>query len=163
MWAMLGGISSFLGEGTLGSFIDAEGQEEKWGWQRGKMLFDKEIMLDLQSANIFKIPHTSPVAVLIGPTTANSGEAVAVAFKGRPRTRFLGKNTMGVSTSNTRFFLKDSATLFLSTAYFVDRHNIVYENGVSPDGFISVENKQEDITLIKAIKWLLEQPRYMNK
>lgn len=74
-----------------------------------------------------------PVAVLVGPTTASSGEAVAIAFRGRSSTRLFGATTRGLTTANRVFPLSDGSLLNLTTAAFVDRLVTPYQNGVTPD------------------------------
>jgi hypothetical protein len=74
-----------------------------------------------------------PVAVLVGPATASSGEALAIAFRGRPSTRLFGATTRGLTTSNRVFPLSDGSLLNLSTAAFADRTGTSYPNGVTPD------------------------------
>jgi hypothetical protein len=44
--------------------------------------------------------RTPKVAVLIDRRTGSSGEAIAIAFRGRPETRFFGDHTEGASIAN---------------------------------------------------------------
>ena len=74
-----------------------------------------------------------PVVVVTGAKTASSGEAVAVAFRGRPHTRSVGQPTLGVSTSNQMYPLPGGAGLNLTTARFVDRTGRAYGDALVPD------------------------------
>jgi len=74
-----------------------------------------------------------PLAVLIGPQTASSGEAVAVAFRGRPHTVIFGQRSRGLSTSNNQFRLSDGAILNLSVSVFADRQGRRYGDELDPD------------------------------
>lgn len=157
MWPMLAGIAPLVGEGKLGAFIDSDGKESKWIHRKGDLLIEKDVVFSLPAGALYTIPNTPPIAVLIGPKIASSGEAIAVAFKNRPHTRFFGQKTDGRSTSNVPFPLKDGAELVLTTAVFADRYNNIYEAGVLPDEFTVDETGKEDISLEKAIKWLFDQ------
>jgi C-terminal processing protease CtpA/Prc len=75
----------------------------------------------------------TPVAVLIGPLTASSGEAVAIAFRGRARTTSFGQPTAGLSSANEMFPLPDGAMIGLTTAVDVDRTGRRYGETVDPD------------------------------
>lgn len=57
------------------------------------------------------------VAVL----TAISGEAVAIAFRGRADTRSFGTPTCGLSTSNHTDRLSDGGNLYLTASVMADR------------------------------------------
>ena len=63
----------------------------------------------------------SRVAVLTNQAVASSGEAIAVAFRGRPGTRTFGADTCGLPTANESYTLSDGATLFLTVAREADR------------------------------------------
>lgn len=76
MWPMLAGLRALLGDGEVGGFRDRDGKVERW--RAGRVVDGVNVGADLAGAR---------VAVLLGPRTASSGEAVAVAFHGRRRTR----------------------------------------------------------------------------
>lgn len=73
------------------------------------------------------------VAVLISQLTASAGEVMAVAFKGREHTVFIGEKTYGLSTINSEFDLGNGYYLALSSAFLADRIGRVYNTAVSPD------------------------------
>jgi C-terminal processing protease CtpA/Prc len=73
------------------------------------------------------------VAVLIGSGTVSSGEAVAIAFRGRVQTRTFGAATAGATNSPHTYRLADGATFSLSTHWDVDRSGHVYRSPISPD------------------------------
>ncbi|MBA3813661.1 MAG: S41 family peptidase [Alphaproteobacteria bacterium] len=160
MWPMLAGVAALLGDGKLGSFVDPDGNEDEWSCKEGKILSEAGVMVEyLPQESIYRIPANSPITVLIGPDTASSGEAITVSFKGRPHTRFFGQKTSGLSSANQGFPLTDGAELFLTTAYFADRHQNIYTDGISPDEFTSEGENHEDSTLKKATEWLLDQSK----
>jgi carboxyl-terminal processing protease len=78
MWPMLAALRPFLGGEKLGNFESPSEKSPAWIAPRNVGSPD----VDFTSAT---------VAVLIGPKTASSGEAVAVAFHGRSKTRLFGE------------------------------------------------------------------------
>lgn len=121
MWPMLDGLSPLLGAEALGSFRYRDGSSSPWNLQGHEGIID---VPDLRSA---------PVAVMTSGRTASSGEAVAVAFRGRPLTRSFGAPTSGYSTSNTTYKLADGSRLYLTTAVFEDRNGNRYGGKLVPD------------------------------
>lgn len=141
MWPMLAGLRPLLGDVHIGAFKDRAGASSPW----------KPRAIDACSADLVH----APVAVLIGARTASSGEAVAIAFKRRDRTRFFGTPTAGLATSNQTFPLPDGSVLMLTTAAFVDRAGAAYPDGVPPD--VQVDDAQTAIDI--ATEWLKSQQR----
>jgi hypothetical protein len=140
MWPMLRGLSPLLGTGLYGAFRDRHGLESKWDNDRIKGC-DRDI------------PPDVPVAVLVGSRTTSSGEAVAVAFSGRPHARSFGHPTAGLSTANSGFGLPDGGELFLTTAIFVDRTGKAFPAGVEPDVRVEQTGQVDDV-LNAALAWL---------
>ena len=133
MWPMLAGIGPVLGTGRLGSFRDPDGRGASWSYESGEAKSDGRTLAKTLNVPVTLHVETPPVAVLIGPTTASSGEAIAIAFRGRSLTRLFGATTRGLTTSNRVFPLSDGALLNLTTAAFADRTGAPYQNGVTPD------------------------------
>ena len=113
MWPMLAGLKPFLGNAGLGTFESPTGSSPKWIAGQAVGVEPPATLGGLESAW---------VAVITGPRTASSGEAVAIAFRGRPRTRSFGLPTAGcLSTANQTFRLPDGAMILLTTAVDADR------------------------------------------
>lgn len=138
MWPMLAGIGPILGEGTLGYFIDPDSLRQTWTYRGdGSYLDDQRFGV---AADTFRLSQELPrVAVLTDAATASSGEAVAIAFRGRPNTRSFGVPTCGISTANTPFVLSDGTTLQLTTAYMADRNARIYGVAVQPNEVVESE------------------------
>lgn len=100
-----------------------------------------------------------PVAVLIDRDTGSSGEGIAVAFRGRPDTRFFGETTYGVATSTFPFALGDGAQIYLVTAVMVDRNGKEYPFGIEPDQEIlsDFSISSHDPAIRGASEWLSGQ------
>ena len=133
MWPMLAGLGPILGIGKVGAFIDRDGAESPWFYSDGRTQQDVRTRARVIGAPYQTGGHAPPVAVLLGPATASSGEAVAVAFRRRPNTRTFGQRTRGMSTSNELFQLSDGAAINLTVSMFADRDGRRYPDGVEPD------------------------------
>lgn len=132
MWPMLAGLFPLLGEASPGAFTDREGKVTPW-----KIRGAREC--DLSQA---------PVAVLIGPRTASSGEMTAIAFTDRPNTRFFGQPSAGLATGNRPILLPDGALVALTTTHAQDRSGRTLEQ-VKPD-----EAADGEAALEAAKRWL---------
>ncbi len=158
MWPMLAGIGFVLGDGNAGSFVDSKGAEEAWSYQDGAASVEGKNMNDFKLDAPLRLPMLPSVAVLIDSGTASSGEAVAIAFEGRPRTRFFGSHTFGLASSNEMLPLPDGATLFINSAVDADRNHHRYESGIEPDVAFEVPvmqpSENADVALQSALAWL---------
>lgn len=151
MWPMVAGVGPFLGEDVLGSFLDSDGQESFWRYKDGKSFLDDEEFATVSESYELINPDTK-IAVIIDGGTASSGEAVAIAFKGRPNTQFFGTPTCGLSTANAPFDFSNGDLLNMTTAYMVDRTGKKYGQTVEPDE--EIENNEDLRT--RVIEWLQE-------
>lgn len=140
MWPMLGGLKPLLGTGSPGAFRDRDGRDTPW---EIKAIEGCEVT----------IPPEVRIAVLIGPHTASAGEAVAVAFSGKPNLLSFGLPTAGLSTANSAFSLPDGGILALTTAIEIDRAGNAFPAGVSPDVQVAQEGP-DDEALKAALAWL---------
>ncbi|MEM9777327.1 MAG: S41 family peptidase [Chloroflexota bacterium] len=150
MWPMLAGIGPLLGAEHVGSFVDPDGKHEKWFYKDGKSWCNEDVIVgNGQFHN--PIQHgLAPVAVLISPDTKSSGEAITIAFKGRPKTRFFGQPSGGLSTANNAFELSDGAVLALTVATFADRTGKLYGSKIMPDVTVTPEDNPIQV----ASRWI---------
>ena len=144
MWPMLAGLGPLLGEGVAGAFHDSRGENFNWFYRDGVAGYEGAESWSYAKVDgvAYRVAGSVPVAVLIDRGTASSGEAVAVAFRGKPHTRFFGEHTLGVSTNNNNYVLSDGANMILTIGVYVDRNGQEYENGIEPDVRIA---SQEDL------------------
>ncbi|SDL42814.1 S41 family peptidase [Streptomyces indicus] len=159
MWPMLAVVGPILGDGDVGGFIDANGKKDVWSIEKGSPRLDGETMGWGASAPVGA--GSAPVAVLTSRSTASSGEAVTVAFRGRPDTRSFGEQTAGVPTGNAPHRLSDGAVLNLTQAKDADRTGRTYDSPIPPDEEV-VDNpgrsSKGDPVLEAATAWLSAQP-----
>ncbi|WP_158633066.1 S41 family peptidase [Amycolatopsis sp. WAC 01376] len=148
MWPML----TVLGDGRIGAFT-APGQDAlPWEARGADILLSGRVL----GTNPDRLNRTSPpVAVLTDSSTAGSGEAVAIAFRGLDRARGFGEDTMGFSTSNETLVLADGAYLLITTAVMADRGGQIYGHKVTPDSRVS---SGAGGTIAAATEWLSRRP-----
>ena len=156
MYPMMEGLGSLIGDGIVGKVADYKGNTlSTWTIKDADFYYDSYLAADLP--NNCKFEKSPKVAVLISQYTASSGEAVAVAFKGRPNTKFFGLDTAGLVTVTDWTPINTDLFASISVGYYADRNGKVYRNFVEPDEKIEVvltEEVKRDEALQKAIAWL---------
>lgn len=100
-----------------------------------------------------------PVAVLIGPGTASSGEIMALSFTTRSHTKLFGEPSAGVANVTNGFTVKTKGYLLLTVGYIADaRKKILTSYRIQPDVFIKSDDNfnepEKDVTVQAAMKWL---------
>lgn len=161
MWPMLAGIGPLLGEGDhLGEFFTLD-SHSTWKYRDGvaaEIEDGKENPYPAVAGAPYKLMGTPNVAVLIDRRTGSSGEAIAIAFRGRPETRFFGEHTEGASTANDVVKLSDGASMWLTIGVDADRTGKQYMEGFDPDEVIRLGDKilpdDQDPVLQGAVRWL---------
>lgn len=78
-------------------------------------------------------PIDAPVAVLLGPWTMSSGEGLAIALRVRPRVRFFGEATGGLTTVTNGYPLADGSLLILPVASMGDAQGRAVDGALTPD------------------------------
>ena len=161
-WPMLAGIASILGQGECGAFVNSAGARFPWTIENGSYLINGNLLSSVsEPAYILQKPNP-PVAVLLGPNTASSGEVVAVAFTGRKSSRSFGAKTSGFSTSNEPKVLEDEAWFNLTTTNIADRTGRTYGGPLEPDETVAdgwnLLEPEKDACVQRAMDWLKSQP-----
>jgi C-terminal processing protease CtpA/Prc len=149
MWPMLDAVRPVLDEGTPGYFVSG-GRREAWSFA--------------SSANrpAYALKHRNPpVAVLTSRLTVSSGEALMIAFRGRPLTRSFGEATGGLPTANRSIPLADGALMVLTVASEADRTGRSYDGPIEPDERVAIDwtrmGTDDDPVIAAAAKWLRAQ------
>lgn len=132
MWPMLAGLSPLLSKDTIGYFEKVDGVLNAWINRSDGIYLNDELVQPVNKTIVLN-NQSRPIGVIVGPKTASSGEAVAIAFKGQEEVRFFGDRTRGLSTANKGFELQDGAMMFITTARFVDRLGVSYGKQLLPD------------------------------
>ena len=157
MWPMVTGLAPLLGEGENGAFISPK-EKTVWGINPGGEPFVGSTKSPGTTQTKFIENGNAYVAVLTGPRTASSGEAIAVAFRGKQHVRSFGEPTRGLSTANTTVSLSDGALMAITTSVYADRTGATYGSKIVPDEIVAttadVASPAEDPVVIAASKWL---------
>ncbi|MGO1070182.1 S41 family peptidase [Lysobacter sp. CA199] len=146
MWPMLAGLYPLLGPAVLGGDVAPGAALRPWNLAGAMGQSLSPPLPDLSRV---------PVAVLIGPHTSSSGEAVAIAFSGRADTRSFGQPSDGRSTSNRSIELPDGGMLLLTVARFADRNGKVFGDKIVPD--VAVGDENSAAALDAARDWLKQR------
>ena len=148
MWPMLNGLDPLLGAAPFGSFRTPSGRESWWVRRQGEIVAAGE---SGDGAPSFSLGAArAPVAVLLGPETASSGEMVAIAFVGREQARSFGAPTAGLSTANSMHTLPDGSWLVITSSHARDRIGREYGGAIQPD-------EVADDAVAAALGWLGRQ------
>lgn len=159
MWPMLGGVGPILGDGTAGYFVYPDSAVQEWSYASGVAALDGTAFSTVAAP--YEMATAPPVAVLTDSLTTSSGEAMAIAFRGRPTTRSFGGATFGLTTGNDGTYLSDGALLIVAVANMADRDRAVPAGAVVPDSLVPGDKTGDpasDATLAAALGWLETMP-----
>lgn len=155
---MVSGLAPLLGEGYIGGSADANGKTHRiYTIQNGQ--FDNWGRIACPMNNLPVIALSEKVAILTSRYTVSSGEMLAICFKGRDNTTFIGEQTGGYTTGNGFDQINDELALVISQDVFMDRDSNIYEKWVEVDhlmpfNHLSPPGKDDQRTF--AIQWLLK-------
>lgn len=156
IYPLFTGLHQLIGEGVFGAFADLNGkQKDQWRLKKGKYYQYNKIVASVKSK--CSCPKNLKIAVLISQITASAGEDVAVAFKGRPNTVFIGEKTYGFTTGVATYRINGNL-LAIASSFVADRTGKIYKDGVSPDIEIvegdDFKHLLKDKKVIEAMKWI---------
>lgn len=167
MWPMLVAVAPLLGTESPGAFTSRTEGLDRWfvrGGRSGGRHANGKVETAFTLAG-WRAPPAGlaelPVALLLDDGTLSAGEAVAVAFAGRPGARSFGKKTYGLSTANTPFPLGDGVRVWMAVGVYQDRAGKNYPDGVAPDVEVDAAIDAaagRDPALDAARAWLASQP-----
>ncbi|MGN6421389.1 MAG: S41 family peptidase [Pseudobacter sp.] len=154
---MLAGLAPFFKDGVVSYYLDKDGNASgKSSFQNGELFIDgtKACTINNKNVNI----SSAPVAVLIGPGTASSGEITAAVFRQRPCTKLFGESSAGLANSTQGFLLGKDVYFLISTSRIGNKNKKPLPEIVIPDvpvkGNDAFGSIEKDITVQRAIKWL---------
>lgn len=162
IYPMLSGLSLFLGDQAIGFETDIDDNVVRtWEIAHGNFVIGGYRATDIAVRPMGRLT-AAPVVVLIGPVTKSAGSMVAIAFKGRPNTRFVGEPTAdGYTSSNGYFQFAPNLTLNFATNYVADRDRNIYKTAVHPEIVVHRGDKFDDLPddekVKAAIKCLMEK------
>lgn len=155
IYPLFTGLHQLIGNGTVGAFTDINGNATgKWILKKGKYYQYNRIVASVK--NKCKCSKDIKVAILLSQITASAGEDLAIAFKGRPNTIFIGEKTYGLTTANSTFQI-NGHLLAVASSFTADRTGKVYDGAILPDIEITegdnFENLLQDTKILEAISW----------
>jgi len=160
LWPMLAGLGPLLGDADVGAAVYPNGRSKTLWYRGGRAGFGDYVQLRVSGEPYRLAADGAPVAVLIGPETASSGEAIVAAFRGRDDSLSFGSATRGMSTGNRTFPLSDGAALVLAVAATADRTGRVYRGALTPDVTVASDDPRspltEQATIRAATRWLTQ-------
>lgn len=150
MWPMLAALLPlFPPQSPAGFFLDKRGQKTPWFTRPGSAGYGEHESISYRPNSALQ-GFGGPVAVLIGPETASSGEAIAVALGGLPNTLLIGKPTRGLTTGNRTIRLRDGAVMAVTSSVFADRDGRPFGGPVMPGHAMAGDADSLDV----ALEWL---------
>jgi hypothetical protein len=154
MWPALAGIGPLLGDTTAGFFIGADQSAIPWGYSNGEAWLNTRAQIQSRVEVPYQMAAAATrVAVLTDIGVTSSGEAIAIAFRGRPNTRSSGTPTCGLSTATEAFKLTSGGQIVVVTALMADRTMKHYGVPVVPDEVITDPSN----VVPRALAWLHER------
>lgn len=159
MWPAVGGLAPILGDDVVGHFIGPDSSLTPW-IIRDDAVYTNETPVVSLDANFDVTASDSPVGVVIGPETRSAGEAVALAFRGRPDTQLFGQFTSGSTSAVQVHELSDGSILGVATAFMADRNQDApgLFNPISPDTIVP-DLFDPEPAITEASAWVQQQPK----
>lgn len=163
LWPMLAAIGPLLGDREAGAALHADGSRAAFWYRGGRAGLGDFVQLRVPAPAYELVAPEAPVAILIGPRTASSGEVIAAAFRGRARTASFGQATRGLSTGNRTFPLRDGGALVLTVAATSDASGRVLSGALEPDYAIAATPQRRSLSAQASVKaavdWLNRECR----
>lgn len=158
-------LGPLVGDDLLIRFGHADGVTQSVYYEDGTLRYEDPRFPEGEAEISWRVPDGSyvseqvdvPVAVLISSQTGSAGEAAAIAFVGRPHTRFFGQQTGGATTASEFHEMPDGAVLRVSSGLYQDRTGQEYEHGLQPDTEVRSFTESRDRVLDAARAWLTGQ------
>lgn len=165
VWPMYAGIGPLLGDSILNAVLRDGKLVPGALYVDGAAIAiddDGSRVTAARAAEPYVMRHPdAPVAVLLDAATGSSAEAVAIAFRTRPNTRFFGAPTAGLTTANRGVRLADQANMVVTVDAMTDAEGREYAAPLEPDERVPMPAgfwpSSVDAVARRAAEWLLAQ------
>lgn len=147
---MLLALYDFLGNNTIWGVLDGNKKKISSVTLSGGNYIDNSKRVSYVNSKGALLDKTK-VALITNLATGSSGEVIALAFKEREKTIFIGENTNGKTTSNIVVDLPFGAYMTLTIGLDGDRNGNFYEK-IIPDILVSKQDNFDDLMLDKNIQ-----------
>lgn len=155
---MIAGLAPLIGAGFIGGSVDNKNNlHQEYEIRDGQFYDNGRLVVEME--NHPQISENEKVAVLLSRYTISSGELLAIAFKGRANTRFIGEQTAGYTTGNGWEQVTDELLMCISESTFIDRSRKKYDNKVGVDEVIEFAHNlklEGDRQIASAKDWLIK-------
>lgn len=153
MFPMLAGLSPLLGNGEFIGNADCNGRVLDMVRMKDGVVQRADggaVRVDLRGWPVLK---DAPVVVITGHGTASAGECVAIAFKGRKHTSFIGEPTGGSTTANAGHWIVDGQVgIVIAETMATDRDHRCYPRNLVPDEWVPGGDEFTDLTRDKKLQ-----------
>ena len=129
---MLTGIGPLLGDGVYGYFVSGD-ERVPIAYREGSAFQGHHVRCRVSSRGYRTQHDQNRIVILTGPGTVSAGETVALAFRGRALTYFIGQPTAGFTTANATYPLSDRSMLVLTICQEADCTGRVCQGRIRPD------------------------------
>lgn len=156
MEPMISGLAPLIGEGKIGGSVNLNNITLSELNIKDSQFFNFG-RLACEMENRPTINSDEKVVVLLSRYTVSSGEMVAITFKGRPNTIFIGEGSGGLTTANGFDLIDEEVYLVISQGIFSDRNNVAYRERVEVDEYLEFDEwvkLEDDKQVQRAIDWL---------
>ena len=153
---MIAGLGPLFSSEKLGSLFDINDHPESWYYKDGRYWMDGDTGWLVSNPTTLKT--RLPIAVLTSNQVGSSGEIVTISFISNANTRSFGQPTMGLTTGNGNFDLKDGSRMFIASTIMADRNGKKYTGSIVPD--VQIDKMivdKVDMHLSAAIDWIKSQ------
>lgn len=160
MYPMLAGLAPFLQPGPLIGFRGVENIESSVVLDpAGDIVAEASGIPLRRQPSLPSDPRLSalPVAVLIGPRTASSGEATVLVLASRDNTTLFGEPTLGAATAPVHLVLLDGSLMSIAALWMVGPNGAIYPDGITPDVPVRATLAGDPVETA-ALRWLESQP-----
>src|SRR6185437_2330604 len=135
-WPMLTGIGPLLGNGVCGYFVSGD-QRVPITYHEGSAFQGRHIRCRVSHEGYRTQKDRKYIVILTGPRTVSAGETVALAFRGKALTYFIGQPTAGLTTANATYPLSDNSMLVLTICQEADCTGRICEGRIRLDMLVS--------------------------
>ena len=152
LWPMLLGLGPIIGSKVLGYFIDSENEYISFSYENGTVKYGDSVQLLMPNKNYYIAKCNKPIiAILIGRSTASSGEILAIALR-NSYSKVFGEYSAGFTNSTKMFELNDGALLFITSSRIASLDKKICSEIIKPDVIVPSEN--DEVILKEAIGWI---------
>ena len=159
MFPMIAGVSALLGNGKFIGGANSEGAVQEMSVLESGKFYSADGGMAKVNNNCSRLSPKTKLVVLTSNLTGSAGECVAVAFKGRKHTRFIGEPTAGFTIGNNgHWIIEGRAGIVIAESAIVDRNKKNYYTDVQTDELIwgsdNFDDYLKDKKIQAALRWL---------